>query len=65
MGCVAVEGEGLGLACFSSGVWGVIRGAVTRRSKDFVLGANVNGVPTADDARSQGSKTSKRSGKSG
>lgn len=40
--------------------------AVTRRSKDFVLGANLGGgVPTADDARSQGSKTSKRSGKSG
>jgi hypothetical protein len=40
--------------------------SVTRRSKDFVLGANLNpGAPTADDARSQGSKTSKRSGKSG
>jgi hypothetical protein len=40
--------------------------AVTRRSKDFVLGANLSGgVPTAEDARSQGSKTSKRSGKSG
>jgi hypothetical protein len=40
--------------------------AVTRRSKDFVLGAGMNnGAATADDARSQGSKTSKRSGKSG
>jgi hypothetical protein len=40
--------------------------AVARRSKDFVLGAGLgNGVPTAEDARSQGSKTSKRSGKSG
>jgi hypothetical protein len=40
--------------------------AVTRRSKDFVLGGSLNnGAPTADDARSQGSKTSKRSGKSG
>ena len=40
--------------------------SVTRRSKDFALGSSLNNAAaTADDSRSQGSKNSKRSGKSG